>query len=129
MNQQQTQRKKDKDFYTWTYRECIKDTYEWWGTDIMSQYDNICEDFPNAAEAIKKMYSPFDIEDYTDAKPLTFENPEFIYQAIANFIPAKQDLQFDTETKVLSFETDRLSTYAVVYKDTVINTGIICLLY
>ena len=31
--------------------------------------------------------------------------------------------EFDAATKTLIFETDRLSTYAVVYKDTVIDTG------
>ena len=44
--------KKDKDFYVWTMAECIKSTYEWWGTDMMSMYDNIKEDFPNATKAI-----------------------------------------------------------------------------
>lgn len=46
--------KKDKDFYVWTMAECIKDTYEWWGIDMMSMYDNIKKDFPNATNAIKK---------------------------------------------------------------------------
>lgn len=32
------------------------------------------------------------------------------------------ECEFDAETKILSFETDRLSTYAVVCKDTLINT-------
>ena len=26
---------KDKNFYVWTMEECIKSTYEWWGTDMM----------------------------------------------------------------------------------------------
>ena len=51
--------RKDKDFYVWTMAECIKDTYEWWGIDMMSMYDNIKKDFPNAAKAIKKMYSKY----------------------------------------------------------------------
>ena len=51
--------KKDKDFYVWTMAECIKDTYEWWGIDMMSMYDHIKKDFPNATKAIKKMYSNF----------------------------------------------------------------------
>ena len=49
--------KKDKDFYVWTMAECIKDTYEWWVIDMMSMYDHIKKDFPNATKAIKKMYS------------------------------------------------------------------------
>ena len=44
--------RKDKDFYVWTMAECIKDTYEWWGIDMMSMYDNIKNDFPNATKAI-----------------------------------------------------------------------------
>lgn len=42
---------KDKDFYVWTMEECIKSTYEWWGTDMMSMYRNIEKDFPNEAIA------------------------------------------------------------------------------
>ena len=47
--------KKDKNFYVWTMEECIKSTYEWWGIDIMSMYDNIQVDFPDATKAIKCM--------------------------------------------------------------------------
>ena len=34
-------RKKNKEFYVWTVRECIKDMYENWGTDMMSMYSYI----------------------------------------------------------------------------------------
>ena len=47
----------NKDFYVWTMAECIKSTYEWWGIDMMSMYDNIEKDFPNAIAAMKKIYS------------------------------------------------------------------------
>lgn len=101
--------KKDRDFYIWALRECIKDTYEWWGIDMMSQYDNICKDFPNAAKAIKKMYSKFTTDSYYDAKLLTFDKPEFIYQAIANFIPSKEDLKFDLATNELKKKYESLN--------------------
>ena len=40
----------NKDFYVWTMAECIKSTYEWWGIDMMSMFDNIEKDFPNATD-------------------------------------------------------------------------------
>ena len=46
--------KKSKDFYVWTLEECIKETYEWCGIDMMSMYGNIQESFPNAAQAIRE---------------------------------------------------------------------------
>lgn len=89
----------DKDFYVWTISECIKDTYEWWGIDMMSMYNHIKEDFPNAAEAIRKMYSRFNEEDYYAAQGLSFKQVEYVYQAIANLIPLKKELKFDVITK------------------------------
>ena len=43
--------KKNKDFYVSVMSECIKSTYEWWGTDIMSMYSMIEKRFPNATKA------------------------------------------------------------------------------
>lgn len=37
--------KKNKDFYVSVMSECIKSTYEWWGTDIMSMYSMIEKGF------------------------------------------------------------------------------------
>lgn len=91
--------KKSKDFYVWTLGECIKDTYEWWGIDMMSMYDHIKEDFPNAAGAIQEMYDDFDEEDYFLSKCLSFKQVQYVYQAIANLIPMKKALKFDTITK------------------------------
>ena len=42
-----------------------------------------------------------------------------VHNGVADYIGC----EFDAATKKLSFETDRLSTYAVVYNDTVLNTG------
>ncbi|MBE5821795.1 MAG: hypothetical protein E7311_04320 [Clostridiales bacterium] len=101
--------KKDRNFYIWTLSNCIKSIYEEWGIDMMSMYDNIQKDFPNAAKAIRKMYSKFNINNYGKAKPLTFENSEYIYQAIANFIPAKQNLKFDLTTNELDKKYENLN--------------------
>lgn len=91
--------KKSKDFYVWTLSECIKDTYEWWGIDMMSMYDHIKEDFPNAAQAIQNMYVGWNEEDSYEAKHLSFKQIHYVYQAIANLIPLKKVLKFDTITK------------------------------
>ena len=72
--------KKDKDFYVWTMAECIKDTYEWWGIDMMSMYDHIKKDFPNASKAIKKMYSDFKAPKFFFVKSL--DSPYIGYRGI-----------------------------------------------
>ena len=100
--------KKDKDFYVWTMKECIKDTYEWWGIDMMSMYDNIKKDFPNATNAIKKMYSNFKAPKFYEAKCLFFEKPQYVYEAIASFIPLYEQLRFDIRTREQSKEYKNL---------------------
>lgn len=90
---------KSKDFYVWTMAECIKSTYEWWGIDMMSMYDNIKEDFPNATAAIHKMYDSLKEPDFYESKFLVFEKAEYVYQALANLIPHHEILHFDTITK------------------------------
>lgn len=101
--------KKYKDFYVWTMAECIKDTYEWWGIDMMSMYDNIKKDFPNAIVAIHKMYDNLRGSDFYDSKFLVFEKVEYIYQAIANLIPYHEELRFDIVTKEQSKEYKKLN--------------------
>ena len=91
--------KQNKDFYVWTLQECIKDTYEWWGTDMTSMYDNIKRDFPNVTRAIPKMHSDFKTSNFYDTKPLKFENIQFIYEAISNLVPTDEKLKFDLRTK------------------------------
>lgn len=100
---------KSKDFYVWTLSECIKDTYEWWGTDMMSMYDKVKEDFPNAAEAIQNMYTGWNEEDFYAAKHLSFKQVHYVYQAIANLIPLKKVLKFDTITKEQNKKYKRLN--------------------
>lgn len=100
--------KKDKDFYVWTMKECIKDTYEWWGIDMMSMYDNIKKDFPNATNAIKKMYSNFKAPKFYEAQCLFFEKPQYVYEAIASFIPLYEQLRFDIRTREQSKEYKNL---------------------
>lgn len=96
--------KKDKDFYVWTMSECIKSTYEEWGTDIMSMYENIKRDFPHATEAIHKMYDDLKESDFYKSQSLNFEKVQYVYEAIANLIPSYEKLRFDIRTKEQSKE-------------------------
>lgn len=102
-------RKKNKDFYVWTMAECIKDTYEWWGLDMMSMYDNIKEDFQNAITAIHKMYHDLKEPDFYEAKSLVFEKVQYVYEALANLIPKHKELRFDIKTKEISKEYEGLN--------------------
>lgn len=90
--------KKDKDFYVRAMAKC-KSTYEWWGIDMMSMYDNIKKDFPNAIKAIHKMYAKLRKPDFYKAKFLVFEKVEYVYEALANLIPHHEELLFDIITK------------------------------
>lgn len=85
--------KRDLDYYADIYEE-VKSTYENWGIDMMSMYSHIEEDCPNAAEAIKKMYGTEDKPTYND-KALHFDNPQYVYELIANLIPDHGVLDFD----------------------------------
>lgn len=100
---------KNKDFYVWAMAECIKDTYECWGIDMMSMYDNIKEDFPNATAAIHKMYDSLREPYFYESKFFVFENVEYVYQALANLIPHHEELRFDTITKEQSKEYEGLN--------------------
>ena len=101
--------KKDKDFYVWTMAECIKSTYEEWGIDMMSMFDNIKEDFPNATAAIRKMYDNLGEPDFYESKFLVFEKVKYVYEALANLIPHHEELHFDTITKEQAKEYERLN--------------------
>lgn len=97
--------KKDKNFYVWTMAECIKDTYEQWGIDIMSLYNHIKKYFPNATKAIHKIYTDFKNEyDCYTADSLTFNSIEYVYEAVANFIPNYDKLEFNLNTTAQSEE-------------------------
>ena len=85
--------KRDRDYYADIYEE-VKSTYENWGIDMMSMYSHIEEDCPNAAEAIKKMYGTEDKPTYND-EALHFNNPQYVYELIANLIPDHGVLDFD----------------------------------
>lgn len=103
-------KKQSKDFYIWTMAECIKDTYEWWGIDMMSMFENIKKDFPNATQAIHKIYTDFcDKSDCYSAKPIIFENVQSVYQAISNLIPNDDELKFDLSTTKQSKEYSYLN--------------------
>lgn len=102
--------KQSKDFYIWTMAECIKDTYERWGIDMMSMFENIREDFPNATQAIHKIYTDFcDESNCYIAKPITFGNVQSVYQAISNLIPNDDELKFDLSTTEQSKEYSYLN--------------------
>ena len=65
--------KRNKYFYVWAMSECIKSTYEWWGTDMMSMYSMIKKWFPNATKAIHKMYAELKEPNFYESKFLVFE--------------------------------------------------------
>ena len=97
--------KKSKDFYVWIMDECIKSTYEYWGTDMMSMYRNIKRDFPNATEAIEKIYDGLSLQRIGKV----FEDVQYVYEAIANLVPQYECLYFDIRTKELSHEYKKLN--------------------
>ena len=101
--------KKDKDFYVWAMAECIKSTYENWGIDMTSMYDNIKRDFPNAAKAIHKMYRNLREPEFYESELLTFKKVEYVYEAIANLIPTHKELKFNTFTREMDKEYDCLN--------------------
>lgn len=101
--------KKDKDFYVWTMAGCVRDTYEWWGIDMMSMYDHIKDDFPNATAAIHKMYDNLRKPDFYESQFLVFDKVQYVYEAIANLIPLHKKLRFDTRTKEQSKEYKELN--------------------
>ena len=101
--------KKDKNFYIWTLKDCIKSTYEYWGIDMMSMYKNIEKDFPIAAVAINKMYAGLAEPDVYKYQFVFFKKVQYVYEAIANLIPQHEDLLFDVKTKEQSVEYERLN--------------------
>ena len=94
--------KKNKDFYVWTMEECIKNTYEWWGLDMMSMYNNIKMDFPNATTAINNIYNNMKEQNIYKSQFLFFEKIQYIYEAFTNLIPPLEKISFDIRTKELS---------------------------
>ena len=58
---------------------------------------------------IKKMYDSFETQNCYVAKSLQFENPQYVYEAIANFVPAQKKLRFDIRTKEQSKEYKELN--------------------
>lgn len=95
---------KGKDFYVWTMESCIKATYIFWGTDMMSMYNEIKKEFPNAIVAINKMYEKLKTKkirerEYYKAKPVTFKRVRYVYQALENLIPQHKELKFNVITK------------------------------
>ncbi len=97
------EKKNGKKYYVQIYGE-VKTTYQWWGIDMMSNYDNIRRDCPNAALAIRKMYTLLEEPNYYRANFYVFSTVTYVYEAIANLIPAHNWLKFDTFTKELSKE-------------------------
>ena len=96
-------RKKNKDFYVWTMGNCIKSTYEWWGIDMMSMYDNIKKDFPNATEAIHRMYDKLRKPNFYKSKFLVFEQVEYVYEALAKVLDEDENrASFSSRQDLLS---------------------------
>lgn len=98
--------KRDEEFYSWVMLECIKDTYENWGVDMMSMLPEIQEDLPTAAEAIQKMYDVVPVMkdgnsiNHYQHVAKTFSDPDKVYQVIENLIPNKEKFLVDISTRV-----------------------------
>lgn len=101
----------DREFYIWTVADILKETYEQWGIDIMSFWDNIQESFPNAAKALKQMHSDFDETTFYEASHKKFDNPEYVYQAVANLIPSHSILKFNVSSTAHFPQYDSLKIY------------------
>lgn len=109
--------KKNKDFYVWVIAECIKNTYDFWGIDIMSRFDEIEKYFPNVSKAIKKMYSEvYETEEneisFFETEPLYFSNPQYVYEAISNFVPFYSKIRFNIKTKEQNEKYKNINIYS-----------------
>lgn len=89
--------------------EGIKTTYEQWGIDMMSMFEHIEKDFPNAARAIKGMYCNFNLKACYELSPKCFDEPQFVYEMISNFISPYRKLKFNIWTRELSKEYRKLN--------------------
>lgn len=76
---------------------------------MMSIYDNIKEDFPNATVAIHKIYAKLKKPNFYKSKFLVFEKVKYVYQTLANLIPHHEELRFNTITKDQSKEYEELN--------------------
>ena len=94
----------NQDLFVFALAEGIKTTYEQWGVDMMSVYDHIERDFPNAARAIKCMYCNFNLKACYELSPKYFDEPQFVYEMISNFISPCRKLKFNIWTRELSKE-------------------------
>ena len=98
----------DEDFYVQAMANYYT-TCKWYGIDLMSKYGNILDDYPNATKAIKKMYSNFEAP--YEAKPLHFEKPRFIYEAIGNFMPIQSPILYTRKTVEQNLQYKGLNMY------------------
>ena len=76
---------------------------------MMSMFEQIEKDFPNAASAIKQMYCNFNVEACYDLSPKCFDEPQFVYEMISNFISPYRKLKFNIWTRELSKEFKELN--------------------
>ena len=76
---------------------------------MMTMYEKIKEDFPNAITAIHKMYKNLEESHFYKAEFLVFEKIQYVYEAIANFIPQRDEILFDMKTKEQSKQYKQLN--------------------
>ena len=99
----------NRETFVFALEEGIKTTYEQWGVDMMPAYDHIERDFPNAAIAIKCMYCNFNLKACYELSPKFFDEPQFVYEMISNFISPYRKLKFNIWTRELSKEFKELN--------------------
>ena len=99
----------NREKFVFALEEGIKTTYEQWGIDMMSVYDHIERDFPNAARAIQCMYCNFNLKACYELSPKCFDEPQFVYEMISNFISPYRKLKFNIWTRELSKEFKELN--------------------
>lgn len=87
--------KKNKDFYVSTMARCIQKTYECWQLDANPMYNIVRRYSNNALIAIHKIYSNLRAPDFFEADLLSFERPEYVYEAISSLIPSEKRIKVD----------------------------------
>lgn len=103
---------RSKEFYIRIVENCIKSTYENWGIDMMSNWNNIIKEFPHASKAIRAIYGEFNSNTKYQVKAVQFENPQYVYEAISYLIPSNEEIYFNIETQEASPEYRNMKIYS-----------------
>lgn len=97
-------KKIDQDFYIWTMYECIKTTSEYWGIDFTSMLDNVKRDFPNVYKAFMQLYGTDRQKELYLIEATKIENPQAVYELIANMLPISKSYLFNTTTQPQAYK-------------------------